>query len=243
MCLIKKRAKNPEQKALRRQHILDATRKRFQTLSYKEVNLNHVAADVGITKAALYRYFRNKETLFLALFVDALNELVHYSEQALKQNLETLEMLAQTQPSPVDNIKHSLAHFVTKSLVDNPIYCKLSAILHTILERNLTLDEASLFKQQLLALMGQYSQFLEQYPEFKQSSAQNNSKLNTSGNNSAISYLMLVQQSLIGVWHMTHPTGAIAQVIEVAPLNIFKQDFREALLAHIIKITTPRFAQ
>jgi len=239
MCLIKQRAKNPQQKALRRQHILDATRKRFQTLSYEEVNLNHVAADVGITKAALYRYFRNKETLFLALFVEALNELVHYSEQALKQNFETLEILAQTQPSPINNINHSLAHFVTKSLVDNPIYCKLSAILHTILERNLTLDEANQFKQQLLTLMGHYSQLLGKHPEFKQSPTQNNSKLNTSGNNNAISYLMQIQQALIGVWHMTHPTGAIAQVIEVAPLNIFKQDFREALLAHVIKITAP----
>jgi len=228
MCLIKQRAKNPEQKALRRQHILDATRKRFQTLSYEEVNLNHVAADVGITKAALYRYFRNKETLFLALFVEALNELVNYSEQALKQNVETRE---------------ALAHTVTKSLVENPIYCKLSAILHTILERNLTLDEANQFKHRLLALLGQYSQLLGQYPEFKHSSTQNSTKVNTPDNTRVISYLMQVQQALIGVWHMTHPTGAIAQVIEVAPLNIFKQDFSEALLAHIIKITEMQIVQ
>ena len=223
MCLIKQRANNPEQKALRRQQILGATRIRFQTLSYEEVNLNHVAADIGITKAALYRYFRNKETLFLALFVEALNELVHYSEQALKQNLETQE---------------ALAHVVTKSLVENPVYCKLSAILHTILERKLTLDEANQFKQQLLTLMGQYSRLLGQYPEFKPPiTTQNNSKSSISDNTRAISYLMQVQQALIGVWHMTHPTGAIAQVIEVAPLNIFKQDFSESLLAHIIKIT------
>ena len=237
MCLIKQRAKNPQQKALRRQHILDATRKRFQTLSYEEVNLNHVAADVGITKAALYRYFRNKETLFLALFVDALNELVHYSEHALKQNLVTLEALAHPS-SPGDNISHSLAHIVTKSLVDNPIYCKLSAILHTILERNLTLDEANQFKQQLLTLMGHYSQLLAEHPEFKNTSNQYNSE-----SNKAIEYLMQVQQALIGVWHMTHPTGAIAQVIEVAPLNIFKQDFSEALFAHIIKITDTQIVQ
>jgi len=228
MCLIKQRAKNPEQKALRRQHILDATRRRFQTLSYEEVNLNHVAADIGITKAALYRYFRNKETLFLALFVGALKELIHYSEKALKQNLETRE---------------ALANIVTKSLVENPIYCKLSAILHTILERNLTLDEANQFKQELLTLMVQYSQLIQQYPEFKHLSTQNSSKLNISDNNNAIAYLMQVQQALIGVWHMTHPTGAIAQVIQVAPLNIFKQDFSEALLTLIIKITDMQIAQ
>ena len=228
MCLIKQRAKNPEQKALRRQHILDATRKRFETLVYEEVNLNHVAADIGISKAALYRYFRNKETLFLALFVESLNELVMSSELAFKDNIAT---------------RTPLAHIVTNALVEHPIYCKLSAILHTILERNLTLDEAKEFKLELLNLMGKYSQLIAQYPEFINFSAQTNSNLSTSDNNNAISYLMQVQQALIGVWHMTHPTGAIAQIIEVAPLNVFKQDFSQALLNHIIKITYTQIDQ
>ncbi len=211
MCLIKQRAKNPEQKALRRKQILDATRKRFQTLSYEEVNLNHVAADVGITKAALYRYFRNKETLFLALFVETLNELVIFSEQALHQ-----EMLVQI----------PLAKLITNTLLANPIYCKLSAILHTILERNLTLEEATDFKQELLRLTGLYSQLLSEHPELKKKS----------NSYSVISLLMQIQQSLIGVWHMAHPTGAIAEVIESPPLNIFKQDFEVSLLAHIEKL-------
>ncbi|WP_156506077.1 TetR/AcrR family transcriptional regulator, partial [Oleiphilus sp. HI0117] len=80
MCLIKQRANNPEQKALRKQQILDATRKRFSDLAYEDLNLNVIAADVGITKAALYRYFRNKETLFLALFVETLEELIHSAQ-------------------------------------------------------------------------------------------------------------------------------------------------------------------
>jgi len=206
MCLIKQRANNPEQKALRRQQILDATRKRFEALSYEEVNLNHVAADVGITKAALYRYFRNKETLFLALFVETLGELIQSAE--------------------IETHNESLSIAITNTLVNNPAYCKLSAILHTILERNLTLEEASIFKKTLLSLMGRYAQLLEEHPELK-------SKKQT---NRSISILMQVQQALIGVWHMTHPTGAIAQVIETPPLNIFKQDFREALLAHVQKI-------
>jgi len=54
---------------------------------------------------------------------------------------------------------------------------------------------------------------------------------------------MQVQQVLIGVWHMTHPTGAIAQIIEVTPLNFFKQDFSQALLNHIIKIAHTQIDQ
>ena len=67
-CIIKCRATTPEQKALRLTQIIDVTAARFTTFSYEDVNLKHIAADVGITKAALYRYFRNKETLFLAVY-------------------------------------------------------------------------------------------------------------------------------------------------------------------------------
>lgn len=237
MCLIKQRAKNPEQKALRRQQILDATRTRFETVSYEQVNLNHVAADIGITKAALYRYFRNKETLFLALFVEALGELVSSSELSLKQLLTTQAPSAHDSRYIEGVTNVSLTHLVTNSLVNNPIYCKLSAILHTILERNLTVDEAIEFKQQLLSLLNHYAQLLVQHPDFKKSSAEKLITQGVSVNEQAISYLIQIQQALIGVWHMSHPTGSIAQVIEKAPLNIFKQDFSEALLAHITNIT------
>ena len=206
MCLIKQRANNPEQKALRKQQILDATRLRFSDAAYEEVNLNVIAADVGITKAALYRYFRNKETLFLALFVESLKDLLESAQQ-----------------TPDDQ---SLAHQITLTLTSNPIYCKLSAILHTILERNLNHEEALQFKQTLLHLMHRYAEFLAE----RAGSGMNQEQ--------ALLLLMQIQQALIGVWHMTHPSGAIAEVIESPPLDIFKRDFSEALLRHIQTIVS-----
>mgnify|MGYP003671592997 CR=1 FL=1 len=202
MCLIKKRANNPEQKALRRQQILQATRNRFSSCSYEEVNLNHIAADVGITKAALYRYFRNKETLFLALFVESLEELISSSNKEIHL--------------------HSIAESICKVLINNPTFCKLSAILHTILERNLSLEEATEFKLRLLTLMTQFSSQLQAHPAAPEISL-----------TEAMSLLLQIQQALIGVWHMTHPTGAIAEVLEKPPLDIFKKSFESALREHI----------
>lgn len=202
MCLIKQRANNPEQKALRRQQILQATRQRFSTSSFEEVNLNHIAADVGITKAALYRYFRNKETLFLALFVESLEELIASSKTDLSQA--------------------SLADSICNLLIGNPIFCKLSAILHTILERNLSLEEASEFKHTLLKLMERFCSEIQKHPSAnKLTQAQ------------ALTLLMQVQQALIGVWHMTHPAGAIAEVLESPPLNVFKRSFDDTLKEHV----------
>ena len=205
MCLIKQRANNPEQKALRRQQILQATKNRFDSCSYEEVNLNHIAADVGITKAALYRYFRNKETLFLALFVESLEALISSSSKEIKLN--------------------SLSDMICTVLINNPTFCKLSAILHTILERNLTIDEATEFKLKLLQLMNQFAsqiQALSEEPNLTHADA--------------MTVLMQIQQALIGVWHMTHPTGAIAEVLESPPLNVFKKSFEEALREHVSKL-------
>lgn len=201
MCLLK-RANKPEQKAQRRQQILLATRERFESLAYEEVNLNHIAADIGITKAALYRYFRNKETLFLALFVESLEELIKFSEAETGQA--------------------SLADTICDALIRHPLYCKLSAILHTILERNLTLEEAHEFKHTLLALMGQFAEQIIQHPD--------SSKLKPA---QAVNLLMQIQESVIGVWHMTHPSGAIAEVLQQPSLSLFNRSFDESLRAHI----------
>tara|TARA_R110001592_G_scaffold341482_1_gene630617 strand:- start:9543 stop:10166 length:624 start_codon:yes stop_codon:yes gene_type:complete len=205
MCLIKQRANNPEQKALRRTQILNATRARFLSTSYEEVNLNHVAKDVGITKAALYRYFRNKETLFLALFVESLEALIAFSNAELKQS--------------------SLIDSICNVLIENPTFCKLSAILHTILERNLSLEEATDFKLTLLDLMGKFSVQIQRHPSAPKLTQEQSFTL-----------LMQIQQALIGVWHMTHPTGAIADVLEKPPLHVFKRSFEEALREHIGKL-------
>ena len=201
MCLLK-RANKPEQKAQRRQQILLATRKRFESLAYEEVNLNHIAADIGITKAALYRYFRNKETLFLALFVESLEDLIAFSEPVTEQA--------------------SLADTICDALIRQPLYCKLSAILHTILERNLTLEEAHEFKHTLLALMGQFAERISRHPA---SSAYTPTQ--------TINLLMQIQESVIGVWHMTHPSGAIAEVLQQPALSLFDRSFDDSLRAHI----------
>ena len=202
MCLIKQRAKNPEQKALRRQQILLATRKRFADNAYEDVNLNHIAADIGITKAALYRYFRNKETLFLALFVETLEELITTGETEIA--------------------KQDLADSICDVLIQNPIFCKLSAILHTILEKKLKHEEALEFKSSLLSLMEKFALQIKNHPSAKKFSTEETFKL-----------LMHIQQALIGVWHMTHPSGAIADVLESPPLTVFKRNFEDTLSEHI----------
>ena len=76
MKAIRKRARGEEQKALRRAQILAAAEARFHATGYERISLSEIAADVGLTKAALYRYFRSKEALFIGLFDRAFARLL-----------------------------------------------------------------------------------------------------------------------------------------------------------------------
>jgi len=125
MACIFKRAISPEQKEVRRTQILDAAAARFEMNTFDTIKLASIAADVGITKAALYRYFRSKETLFLALF-----------ERAFEQ--------VSTDVDKIDGDR--LADTLCDILLDVPLYPRLSAILSIVLEHDLTVEEARAFK-------------------------------------------------------------------------------------------------
>ncbi len=201
-CIIKRRANTPEKKALRLQQIMSATATRFSTLSYDQVNLNHIAADVGITKAALYRYFRNKETLFLALYTQQMQQLIITAE-------------AEMQSIP-------LTAAICNALVQHPLFCKLSAIMHTALESNLTIEEARIFKTTLLQFIQQYAQMLHQHYG-----------LSLTG---ASQLVLQVQQVIIGCWHMSTPSAAVAEVVKTSELQLFDLDFEAILRAHIQRL-------
>jgi AcrR family transcriptional regulator len=201
-CIIKRRANTPEQKALRLQQIMGATATRFSTLNYDQVNLNHIAADVGITKAALYRYFRNKETLFLALYTRQIEQLIITAEAEMQNT--------------------SLTAAMCNTLVQHPLFCKLSAIMHTALETNLTIEEARIFKTTLLQFIQQYAQMIHQHYELSLTDANQ--------------LILQVQQVIIGCWHMSNPSGAVAEVIKTSPLQLFDLDFETILRAHIQRL-------
>jgi AcrR family transcriptional regulator len=201
-CIIKCRATTPEQKALRLTQIMDVTAARFATLSYEEVNLKHIAADVGITKAALYRYFRNKETLFLALYT------------------QEFKYLAETAKTQMEQVQ--LTDSICNTLIKHPLFCKLSAIMHTALQCNLTLDEAREFKTTLLHFIQQYAVMISTH--YALSIEQ------------ATALLFQVQQVIIGCWHMSHSVGAVAEVIKEGPLQLFELNFADILHNHITRL-------
>ncbi|MDX1635020.1 MAG: TetR family transcriptional regulator, partial [Marinobacter sp.] len=96
----------------------------------EQVTLAEVAAASGLTKAALYRYFRSRELLYIAVYREHFAALV--------------DTLCRQPPA-------RFPHGFADVLLAHPLVCSLTAVLHVALETGLSEQEARDFKLFLLA--------------------------------------------------------------------------------------------
>jgi len=202
---IKQRAVGKEQKQQRISQILTATEQRFLNEDFNEIRLVDIAADVGITKAALYRYFRCKELLFLALYQQQVDLLV--------KNVASLIS------------KHSLVKGLTLAILSVPLYCKLTSILHTILERNLTIEETIEFKR---ALAEKMARFVDKI-----------APLLAMPNELVIQKILMLHHCIIGAWSNSQPSDVVLKALAQEPeMAMFSPNFEDMMACHIELIFT-----
>jgi len=60
----------------RSEQILEAAARLFHKRHYHEVRMDDIAADAGVAKGTIYRYFQDKEDLYLALIVSSMNRFI-----------------------------------------------------------------------------------------------------------------------------------------------------------------------
>ena len=70
--MVWQRARSDEQKAQRRQMLLEAAARLHRHKPIEEVSLNAIAREANISKGNIYRYFESREELFLQLTLDAM---------------------------------------------------------------------------------------------------------------------------------------------------------------------------
>lgn len=58
----------PEQIAGRREEIVNACEKLYQTMRFKDITLKEIGGAVPFSRPTIYNYFQTKEEIFLALF-------------------------------------------------------------------------------------------------------------------------------------------------------------------------------
>ena len=72
MVAIKRRARSAEQKAQRRQTVLQVAERYFLEVGYEAFSMAQLAKRAGLVKGTLYLYFETREELFLTLYEQSL---------------------------------------------------------------------------------------------------------------------------------------------------------------------------
>jgi len=74
-----------KEKETKRNYIMESAQKLFLSKDYDEVSMNSIAKEVGVNKATLYYYFKNKEALYFAIVLQSVQVLVKMAREEIKK--------------------------------------------------------------------------------------------------------------------------------------------------------------
>jgi AcrR family transcriptional regulator len=137
------RARSDEQRAIRRQTILDTAAAMLEEMPVAELSLNELSRRVGLAKSNVLRYFDSREAVLLEL-LDSLT-------------CEWLEHLAGELPAAVSTRAgvqgraEQLAGALASSLAERPVLCDLLSSQAAVLEHNVSTDAIASFKRRGIA--------------------------------------------------------------------------------------------
>lgn len=108
--------------AARKEEIINACERLYQTMSFKEITLKEIGNETSFTRTSIYNYFQTKEEIFLALFE---REYVRWNE-SLKSILDENKKLGKTK----------LAKALAESIADRQQLLKLLSMNNFDMEEN-----------------------------------------------------------------------------------------------------------
>ena len=83
---------SPELTEARREEIINACEKLYQTMSFKEITLRDIAGATSFTRTSIYNYFQTKEEIFLALltreynrWIDELSSILEHEKMSREE--------------------------------------------------------------------------------------------------------------------------------------------------------------
>ena len=123
----------PEQIARKREEIINACEKLYQTMSFREITLKEIANITSFSRPTIYNYFETKEEIFLGLFQ---REYDRWNED-LTAILEGNGQLT----------KKELADHIANSLVGREQLLKLLSMNNYDMEANSRQELLNTFKQ------------------------------------------------------------------------------------------------
>lgn len=199
---LTKRARRNEDKEARRQVILGAAAKLFETSDYGAITMAQVAQTSGLAKGTVYLYFPSKEALFLAHFLVQLRVWLAEVDKIMGQH-------------PTITPK-TIAEDISQTLGRRPDLVRLLALLHSVLEVNLSADTARAFKSELLDMVVDAGARLEE-------------RLPSLPKGQGLRYYVRLNAFVVGLAQVAFPVGAVAEILQEPKFQPLRLDFDRGL--------------
>lgn len=209
MDVLKRRAVTEDQKLLRRQAILDGALQLLAETPFEELTVAVLADRLKLAKGTLYLYFPTKESLFLAL--EQLQLQLWFAD--LRAALTTRKGQATKLTKP-----EQLADKIAASLQRHPLLPPLLTVLHNVLERNITHDEALAFKYFLREEVGLTAAVIQ-------------SALPLLPPGHGVKLILQLHALTIGTWQMTDNAAVVRDILAdpKSELAVFDLKFQPLL--------------
>ncbi|MET8450866.1 TetR/AcrR family transcriptional regulator [Streptomyces sp. NPDC005209] len=203
------RARNQEQREIRRQAILDTAAAMLDEMPVSAISLNELSRRVGLAKSNVLRYFESREAVLLDLLVLA-------ARTWLDEAAERLPARIDAGAGPRERAD-TFAADLADSLASRRVLSDLISAQAGVLEHNVSTEVALRYKRAALeGLIGFADLIRRALPELDQDAA------------AEAAHTVIV---LIGaLWTHSHPAPAVKAAYEADPsLVVLRLDFTEAL--------------
>jgi AcrR family transcriptional regulator len=137
------RARSDEQRAVRRQAILDTAAAMLQEMPVADISLNELSRRVGLAKSNVLRYFDSREAVLLELLDSSFREWLAHLAAELPS--------AVRRRAGFNRRAQQLASAITRSLVARPVLCDLMSTQASVLEHNVSVEAITRYKLGVLA--------------------------------------------------------------------------------------------
>ena len=145
---------SPELTASRKEEIINACEKLYQTMSFKEITIRDIGAVTSFTRTSIYNYFQTKEEIFLSL-MQREYELWAAEVNTLAEEHNTMS---------ANDFAAAMAH----SLEKHEQLLKLLAMNHYDMEENSRLENLVSFKKAYGASLDAVSEYFSKFcPDMK----------------------------------------------------------------------------
>ena len=123
---------SPERTAARKEEIISACEKLYQTMSFKDITLKEIGSETSFSRPTIYNYFQTKEEIFLAL----------YEREYDRWNIELTDILENN-----DSLtKEQIAEKIASSIANRQQLLKLLSMNNYDMEANSRLELLTSFK-------------------------------------------------------------------------------------------------